>query len=84
MYETCLNTAAMPSASLLVHDADEFQQAADCLQSLLEFSQSQQGSAFPDFQQQCLNQKSALQEVSTLPITTACDTMLLLEFIPHA
>ncbi|DBA76382.1 TPA: hypothetical protein ACH3X1_010090 [Trebouxia sp. C0004] len=41
--------------------ADKFQQAADCLQSLLEFSQSQQGSAFPDFQQQCLNQKSALQ-----------------------
>ena len=84
IYVTFWNTAAVPSASLLVRDADEFQQAAHCLQSLLEFSQSQQGSAFPGFQQQCLDQKSALQEVSTLPTTTACDTMLLPGFILHA
>ena len=46
--------------------ADEYRQAADCLQSLLEFAQSEQASAFPDFQEQCLGQQSALQEVHSL------------------
>lgn len=43
--------------------ADEYLQAADCLQSVAEFSQGQQVSAFPDFAQQCLRQKASLQEV---------------------
>ena len=55
-----------------VHDADEYRQAADCLQSLLEFSQTEQGSAFPDFEEQCQSQVSALQEVPTLAQASDC------------
>lgn len=43
-------------------DAEEFAQAAECLQSLLKFSQSDQGATFPGFHDQCLGQQSSLQQ----------------------
>ena len=65
--EPAVNTVIFSSSFPFFHDlccADEYSKAADCIQSLLEFSRSEQGRTFPDLTSRCREHKHSLQQVS--------------------